>query len=49
MKRLNVNLPDDLHKRLKVHCATAGLDMTEVILKLLQEYLGKVRKKQPKS
>jgi hypothetical protein len=39
----------DLHKRLKVHGAAANLDMTEVILRLIREYLEKVGKRNTKS
>ena len=49
MKRLTVDLSDDVHKRLKIYCATEGLDMTEVLRKLIEEHLRKVEKKKSKS
>ena len=45
MKRLTIDLPDEAHKRLKVHCAIDGKDMAEVIRKLVEDYLEKVEKK----
>lgn len=32
MKRLNLNIPIDLHNRIKVQCAMKGLNMTEVLV-----------------
>jgi hypothetical protein len=37
VKRLNLNIPSDLHRRVKTGCAAEGLDMTEVILRFLEE------------
>jgi hypothetical protein len=48
MKRLNVNVPDELHKRLKIRCAEEGLEITEVVLRLLEEHLAKGDKKKSK-
>ncbi len=45
MKRLTVDLPDELHTRLKVHTAMTGKDMSEVIRKLIADYLKKVEGK----
>ncbi len=42
MKRLTVDLPDELHTRLKVHTAMTGKDMSEVVRKLIADYLKKV-------
>ena len=39
MKRLTVNLPDDIHRRLKVACAERDIDMSEVIRALVEGYL----------
>ena len=36
-KRLNINLPADLHRRIKVACAQDGTDMTAAILELLEQ------------
>ncbi len=41
MKRLTVNLPDDIHRRLKVACAERDIDMSEVIRALVEGYLRK--------
>jgi len=48
MKRLTIDLPDDSHKRLKVHCAVEGKDMAEVVRVLIEQYLVKVEKKKSK-
>jgi len=40
-----MNIPDELHTRLKIACALEGKDMTRVILKLAQEYVEKVEKR----
>ena len=42
MKRLTVNLPDDIHRRLKVACAERDIDMSEVLRALIDGYLEKV-------
>ena len=36
-RRLNLNIPVDLHARIKVQCAMKGLDMTEALTELLEE------------
>ena len=46
MVKFNVNLPDDLHTRLKVVCAIERKDMSEVVRKLIEEYVEKAEKKQ---
>ena len=46
MKRYTLDLTEELHKKLKVHCALEGLEMSAVIRKLVEEYLQKVEKKQ---
>ncbi len=45
MKRFNLFLSGDLHRRLKVICAIQGTDMSEVVRKLIQEYVEKAEKK----
>ena len=45
MKKLQVNIPDELHTRLKIACTLEGKDMTEVVLKLAGEYVEKVEKR----
>ena len=32
-------LPDDLHRRFKVHCAIEGKVMSEIVRELIREYL----------
>ena len=49
MKRLTIDLQDESHKRLKVHCAVEGKDMAEVIRILVDEYLARIEKKKGKS
>jgi metal-responsive CopG/Arc/MetJ family transcriptional regulator len=45
MKRFTINMPDELHTRLKVVCALENKDMTEAVLKLVREYVEKAEKK----
>jgi ParG len=45
MKRLSVDLSDEVHQKLKVHCAIEGLDMAEVARRLIEDYLQKVKVK----
>ncbi len=35
-KRLNAQIPADLHARIKAQCAMEGRDMTEVLIELLE-------------
>jgi metal-responsive CopG/Arc/MetJ family transcriptional regulator len=52
MKHINLNLPDELHTKFKVACASQGKKMTEVLQaavdKYLQEFAVKVEKKKAK-
>jgi predicted DNA-binding protein len=48
MKRYTLDFSEELHKRLKVHCAVEGKDMAEVIRKLVEDYLEKTEKKKSK-
>ena len=41
MKRLTVNVPEDVHRRLKVHATSEGTQMSEIVLKLVNEYLDR--------
>jgi plasmid stability protein len=43
--KYNLNLTEELHYRLKVHCAIAGVDMSEVVRKLIEEYLETAEKR----
>ena len=45
MKRLVLNMPDDLHRRLKVVCTLQGKTMAEVSQHLLEEYVNKEEKR----
>jgi len=46
--RYTMTMPDDLHLRLKVHCAETKQDMSAVINKLVEEYLAKLDQKKGK-
>jgi len=39
MPRVNVNLPDDLHKQCKLAAAASGMTLKEYILRELEEHL----------
>ncbi len=41
MKRLVMNIPDDLHRRLKIVSTLEGKTMTQVVQQLLQEFVEK--------
>lgn len=45
MKRFVMNIPDELHRRLKIVCTLQGKTMTEVALALLAEYVEKEEKR----
>jgi len=45
MKKLQINIRDELHTRLKIACALEGKDMTTVLLKLVEEYVEKIEKR----
>lgn len=36
-KRLNADIPADLHARMKAKCAMDGVDMTEMLIELLEK------------
>ena len=38
-QRLSINLPKDLHKRLKLHCVEKGEQMTVFIIKAIESSL----------
>jgi hypothetical protein len=48
MKRLGVDIPDETHRELKARCATEGVKVSDVVRKLIEEYLQKGEKKKPK-
>ena len=39
MARLTVNIPEDLHRRLKVHVTSQDKQMSEIVLDLVNQYL----------
>jgi predicted HicB family RNase H-like nuclease len=41
LKRLNVNINEELHRRFKSATAAQGLDMTDLILEWIQKYVDK--------
>ena len=41
LKRLNVNITTELHRRFKSATAAQGLEMTDVILEFIQKYVEK--------
>jgi hypothetical protein len=45
MKRFVMDIPDDLHQRLKAACALQGKTMKRVAQKLLEEYVQESEKK----
>lgn len=45
MNKLNINFPEDLHKRFKAVCALEGQRMTDIVVKLVQDYVEKTEKK----
>jgi plasmid stability protein len=45
MKKLQMNIPDEIHKKLKMYAAEHGMLMTDVVLKLLEDLFAKEDKK----
>ena len=45
MKRLTVNISDELHTQFKVIATLEQKDMSEIVLKLVEEYIQKAQKK----
>jgi hypothetical protein len=41
VKRMNVNVPTDLHNSFKAAAAAQGLEMTVVLLDFIQKYVSK--------
>jgi hypothetical protein len=48
MKRITVDLEDELYKRVKIRCAEDGLKITDLVRRLLVESLEKGEKKKSK-
>lgn len=45
MKRITIDLADEIYRELKMHCADRELRMADVVRKLLEGYLGKAKTK----
>ncbi len=45
MKRFVMDIPDELHQRLKSVCALEGKTMKQAVQKLLEEYVEKAEKR----
>ncbi len=43
-KRLTVDLPDDLHRNLKVLSAMLGKDMSDLVRQMIRDHLKKSKK-----
>ncbi len=41
LKRLNVNISEELHRNFKAATAAQGLEMTDVLLDFIQKYVAK--------
>ena len=41
LKRLSINVQDELHRQLKVHAAKQGLTMSQIITAVLTDYVRK--------
>jgi hypothetical protein len=41
LKRLNVNISQELHRRFKSVTAAQGLEMTDVLLAFIEQYVAK--------
>jgi hypothetical protein len=47
-KRMNLNVPVELHNNFKAVTAAQGLNMTDVLMEFIQGYVDKNANKQPK-
>jgi hypothetical protein len=48
MKRITVDLQEEMYRELKIYCATQDIRMADVIRKLLEEHLTRAGKKTKK-
>jgi predicted DNA binding CopG/RHH family protein len=48
IKRLNINIPTELHRRFKSTTAAQGLEMTDVLLEFIEKYVAKNEPVTPK-
>jgi len=46
VKRMNLNVPAELHNAFKSLTASQGENMTDVLMRFIQEYVGKHSAKQ---
>ena len=45
MKRITLDLSDDLHLKLKLQCVSEGIHMAELLRRLAEDYLAKADKR----
>ena len=43
MGNININIPDELHKKAKIQCAVEEITLKDLVIKLLEEKLSKKR------
>jgi predicted HicB family RNase H-like nuclease len=43
-QRFNVDIPDSLHKEMKIQAAKEGIKLNALAIRIFQEYLSKVSK-----
>jgi hypothetical protein len=48
VKRMNINVPTDLHNSFKATTAAKGLEMTVVLLEFIENYVAKNGPKTPR-
>jgi hypothetical protein len=48
IKRLNINIPTELHRSFKSTTAAQGLEMTDVLLEFIEKYVAKHEPATPK-
>ena len=46
MKRLTVNIPEDVHRRLKIQATKQGTQMSEIVYDLVTRYLDEAESTQ---
>jgi hypothetical protein len=45
MRNFNMKITDELHKRLRIVCAHEEKEMSEIVRKLIEEYVEKAEKR----
>jgi hypothetical protein len=48
VKRMNLNVPIEIHNAFKAATAARGVNMTDVLMEHIQQYIAKYGSKQPK-